>query len=547
MKAKREKDDVRLTYMDYVHGVEDGSIVACVYVRQAVARFKRFMEDGRMEFREERVRRVVRYFFMLRHFAGKSAGNRFVLEPWQQFIIAAIYGFYWRESGRRVTTSVYLEMARKNGKTAFAAGLSLYHMTSDGEEGAEVYLAANSRDQAKIAYNFAQKYAEGMDKKHQLLQVFRDNIVYKRRNSMMRVLAADASKLDGPNPSMYLLDEFHAAKDTRLKDVLQSGQGMREEPMEIIITTAGFDKLGPCYEKRQTCTEILGGVKTEDSTFAIIYTLDDGDDWKDEAVWVKANPNIGVTVREDYLRRMVEKAENTPSEEAGIRTKNMNTWVDAETVWIPDHYIVEQTHGRTLDEFAGRDAYAGIDLSATYDLASIALMVPGDEGCWFWTRYYLPEASLTENRFHELYGKWRRAGALTVTPGNVIDYDYILNDLMEMGRVVNLQKVAYDTWNATQFVINATDAGLPMEPFSQLLGNFNRPTKEMERLLMSGRAFISNNVINRHCFRNVVLARDRQGNTKPTKQFEEKKIDGVIAMLEALGVWLLSPRYGEFV
>ena len=141
-------------------------------------------------------------------------------------------------------------------------------------------------------------------------------------------------------------------KVARLKDVLQSGQGMREEPMEIIITTAGFDKLGPCYEKRQTCTEILGGVKTEDSTFAIIYTLDDGDDWKDGAVWVKANPNIGVTVREDYLRRMVEKAENTPSEEVGIRTKNLNTWVDAETVWIPDHYIVEQTHGRTLDEFA---------------------------------------------------------------------------------------------------------------------------------------------------------------------------------------------------
>lgn len=540
-------DDVRLTYMDYVEGVEDGTIVACVYVKQAVARFRRFMRDERMEFKEGRVRRVVRYFQMLRHFEGSAAGKRFVLEPWQQFIVAHIYGFYWKETGRRVTTSVYIEISRKNGKTALSAGLSLYHETGDGEPGAEVYLAANSRDQAKIAYNFAANFAEGMDRKHQLLQVWRDNITYRKTKSILRVLAADASKLDGPNPSMYLLDEFHAAKDTRLKDVLASGQGMREDPMEIIITTAGYDKLGPCFEKRQTCTEILAGVKEEDFTFAIIYTLDEGDDWKDEAVWTKANPNLGVTVKKEYLRKMVKKAENTPSEEVGIRTKNLNTWVDSQTVWIPDRYIVAQTHAKRLEDFAGREAYGGIDLSATYDLAGYSLMVPMDGDVYFFTKYYLPEASLKENRFHELYGRWRREGALIITPGNVVDYDYILNDIMKDGKVVNIASLAYDTWNATQFVINATDAGLPMEPFSQMLGNFNRPTKEMERLLMSGHAWLDNNIINRHCYRNVVLARDRNGNTKPTKQFEEKKVDGVIMQLQALGVWLQSSRYGEFV
>ena len=154
--------------------------------------------------------------------------------------------------------------------------------------------------------------------------------------------------------------------------------------------------------------------------------------------------------------------------------------------------------------------------------------------------------SLKEKRFKELYGEWRRQGCLIVTPGNVTDYDYILNLIMDVGQILRINNIGYDSWNATQFVINATDKGLPMEAISQAIGNFNKPTKEMERLLLSGKAVIDNNVINRHCFRNVVMARDKNGNTKPSKQFEEKKIDGVIAMLMALAVWLVSPRYGDF-
>ena len=154
--------------------------------------------------------------------------------------------------------------------------------------------------------------------------------------------------------------------------------------------------------------------------------------------------------------------------------------------------------------------------------------------------------ALQEKRFKELYGEGRRKGLITITPGNVTDYDYILNDILDIRDRVYIQKIAYDAWNATQFVINAQEKALSMQEFSQALGNFNRPTKEMERLMLSGKAIIDNNVINRHCFRNVVMARDRNGNTKPSKQFEEKKIDGVIAMLEALGVYLMSPRYGEF-
>lgn len=533
-------------YYKYAQDAIGGNIVCGKFIKLAAERFFSLMEDDRYEFREEKADEVIRFFSILRHFTGRHAGKPFILQPWQQFIIASIYGFFIKEDGSRLVRYVYIEISRKNGKTAFAAGLSLYHLIADGEMDAEVDLAANSKDQAKIAFKFCSLFAKGIDPKGKYLISFRDKVKFERMLSLLQVFAADDSKLDGFNASMYLIDEYHAAKNAKLKDVLQSSQGMRDNPMAIIITTAGFDKLGPCYQYREMCTEVLQGLKENDALFAAIYAHDEEDDWKSPLVWEKSNPNLGVTVKSQYLQTQVQSAKNSPGEEVGIKTKNFNTWCDAETVWIPDSYILNASANLDFEQFRNMDCYAGIDLSSTSDLTCMSFMFPTQDKYYFKTLYYLPEAALQEKRFKDLYGEWRRQGLITITPGNVTDYDYILNDLMRIRDIVCIQKVAYDAWNATQFVINATDQGLPMEEFSQALGNFNRPTKEMERLLLSGRAVIDNNVINRHCFRNVIMARDRNGNTKPSKQFEEKKIDGVIAKLEALGVYLMSPRYGEF-
>ncbi|OAV63974.1 Phage terminase-like protein, large subunit [Bacteroidales bacterium Barb6] len=388
-------------------------------------------------------------------------------------------------------------------------------------------------------------FAKGIDPNGEFLDVFRDTVRYDSIQSWLKVLAADSTKLDGPNPSMFLLDEYHAARSGGLKDVLQSGQGMRDNPMAVIITTAGFDKLGPCYQYRIMCTEVLNGLKTDDSLFAAIYSIDETDDWKDENVWIKSNPNLGVTVKLSYLRRQAVKAVNSPSEEVGIKTKNFNMWCDSSSVWIPEHYILSVSRNINLDDFKDRCCYAGIDLSSTSDLTAVSALFPDEENgtMSFKTWYYLPEAALSEKRFKELYGQWRRQGLITITPGNVTDYDYILNDLRKLDAKVQILNIGYDQWNATQFVINAQGAGFKMEGYGQTLGNFNKPTKEMERLILSGRAFIDNNVINRHCFKNVVMKTDHMGNTKPTKQFEEKKIDGVISMLMALGIYLSNPHY----
>lgn len=534
-------------YIQYAEDVLSEKIVTGNYIKLAAARFFKLMSDERYEFREDKVEQVCEFISIIHHYTGKHAGKPFILEAWQEWIVASMYGFYLKGTNERLVQSAYIEMARKQGKSAFASALCLYHLIADGEMNAEVYMAANSKDQAKVSFNMASNFSKMLDPGKEFLDPYRDTIKYERTLSFLKVLAADSSKLDGPNASMYLIDEYHAAKNSGVKDVLQSSQGMRENPMAVIITTAGFDRLGVCYQYREMCTEVVSGLKEDDTLFIAIYCLDKEDDWKDEAVWVKSNPNLGVTVQPKYIKTQVKKAINTPSDEVGIKTKNLNIWCDAEKIWIKDDYILAASANVNLEDYRGLDCFIGVDLSSTSDLTAFSVMIPTTEKMVWKTFYFLPEAALTEKRFKELYGEWARQGALCITPGNVVDYDFILNKIMEIGQILNIVTIGYDSWNATQFVINCTEKGLPMEPYSQSIGNFNKPTKELERLLLSGVAVIDNNIINRHCFRNVVMARDKNGNTKPSKQFEEKKIDGVIAMIEALGVYLMCPRYDNVI
>ena len=536
-------------YIQYPVDVISGNVIAGKHIKKACERFFSLMDDDRYMFLEEKVDKVIRLYHHLRHFKGRHSGKPFVLEPWQEWIIASIYGFYNKSDGSRLTQTVYIEVARKNGKTALAAGIGLNALINDDEDGAEVYFAANSKDQVKIsAWPLCSNFAKAFDPKEKYLKVYRDTINFDKTISWLKVLAADSTKLDGPNPSTFILDEYHAAKSNSLKAVLESGQGTRDNPLEIIITTAGFDKLGPCYELRTTATEILNGLKEDDSFFMAIYSLDEKDDWKDEANWIKSNPNMDVTVKSSYLRKEVRKAMNTPSDEVNVKTKNLNMWCDSSDVWIPDDYILACSRKVDLDDFTTKDdCFVGIDLSSTSDLTCVSFMIPKDGKFYFKTLYYLPEEALETKKNKEQYSEWVRLGFLKLTPGNVVDYDYILDDILSVDKRLYIVKVGYDSWNATQFVINATDKGLPMEPVSQSIGNFNRPTKEMERVILSGNVVIDNNPITRFCFRNVVMKLDHNGNTKPSKEYRDKKIDGVISMIEAMGVCLMTPQYSNSI
>lgn len=532
-------------YYHYVEDVLNGKIVVGELIKLACQRFKDDLQRQDIYFNESVVDKAINFIGTLKHFMGKSSGKHFKLENWQQFMIANIVGWYWKDGNTRRFTSSYIEVSRKNGKTALAAALCLYYLIADGEDGAEVDLAANSKEQAKIAFEFCSSFSKQLDPKGKYLKPYRDNVQFALNNSKLKVFAADDSKLDGFNASFGLIDEYHAAKNSKVRDVIKSSMGMRNNPHLCTITTAGFDKTLPCYKLRSTSIEILNKLKTDDSMFIAIYSLDDKDNWTDKDNWVKCTPNLNVTVTSKYIKEQIQSAINNPSEEVGVKTKTLNLWCDVADVWLPESYIVKASKDIHLEDFRDCECYIGVDLSATSDLTAVSYLIEKDNIYYFKTDYYLPESALVDKPDRETYKLWKQQGLITITTGNVTDYDYITNDIVAASNILNIQKIGYDKWNATQWAIHATEIGLPLEEYPQTMGNFNRPTKELERLILSGNTVIDNNEITRWCFRNVELKSDYNGNVKPNKGIKSKKIDGVIAIIQALGMYLTVPHYSN--
>lgn len=530
-------------YTEYAEDVISGKIKACKYVKQACQRFISWFD--KYEFRSEKADAVVNFIYNLKHSVGKHNGQNFELLDFQKWIVYSIFGFYYPNTDKRVVNYVYLELARKNGKSAFIAAICLYMLIADGENGSEVEMVANSAKQAKICFTMSSNYLSSIDKKGKYFKRYRDSIKFDKTKSILQILSSDASGNDGYNSYCFVLDECHEQPDSRLWDVMCSSQGMRENSLGIIITTAGFNLFGFCYGYRKVCSEILSGLKEDDSQFIAIYTLDEDDDWEDKENWIKANPSLGQTVSESYLEQQIKKAKNNPSLEVGIRTKNFNQWVSSSDIWISNDLLLESSKKINLEDYKDKTAYVGVDLAAVSDLTAVSLMMPIDGKFYFWTKYYLPQSALFDNSNSELYKDWKRKGYLTITDGNVTDYDYLLSDILKMNNIVYIDKIAYDAYNATQWAINATAQGLPLEPYSQALWNFNKPTKELERLIKSGKVVIDDNPITRWCFSNVILKMDWNDNCKPIKGESQQKIDGVISMIEALGVYLQSPLYNN--
>lgn len=535
-------------YYQYAQDVLDGKLVAGELVRLACKRFINDLERPDLEFRAEIVDRFITFCSLLKHFKGKSAGKSFILEPWEQFIAANIIGFYYKNTDDRKYTNSLICVSRKNGKTALAALFCLWFLIGDGESGAEVDLAANSRQQAQISYKFVQNFAKQLDPSGKELKILRNGIRLELNDSNLNVFASDSTKLDGFNASFALIDEYHAAKDSRLYDVLKSSQGDRKNPHLMVISTVGFSITSPFKKLYDTDAEILHGIKQDDSTFAMIFALDDCDDWRDEKVWRKIAPNLGVTVTVKGLREQVVQAQNNVSAETGILVKNFNIWQQVTNIWIPDSYVNHCFKKISYTDFNEDTSlcYVGTDLAAVGDMTAVSCLFTkdGDDKIYFITEYFLPETALTESPNRELYKQWKRQGLLTITEGNVTDYTYITRMMLKRNSHIPIRKVAYDSWNSTQWAIEATEQGLPLEPYSQSIGNFNRPTRELERLIRSQKVVFQTNEITRWMFRNVLLKHDHNDNVKPTKGGTgNQKIDGVIAILEALGIYLLEPRY----
>ena len=538
-------------YQTYARKVLAGQIISCRYIKKACQRYIDLFDNPKYEFRPDKADKVVNFIQRLKHFTGKFAGKRFILEEWQLFLIYQIFGFYIKGTDERLTKHVILDCGRKQGKSFIAASIGLYMLIGDGEEGSEVDCIANSREQANILYSMAVNIARGMDPKGKHLFPNIKKIKYPKTNSFFQVLSSDVKNLDGYNSYCFFVDEIHSAVDTKLYDVLASSQGMRNNPLSFICTTAGYNLSGPYYQEiRKSAIDLLEGIVENDSLFVLIYCLDEGDDYNDENNWYKSSPNLDITVTKNYYRDRIQQIKTQPSLLIDFLTKNMNLWVQSAETWIQDSYIMKSFQKVDMDKLKGELCFIGVDLSAVSDLTSVSIMFPPNPDREYYSdKYifkswcYVPEETIEKSPNREFYKKAINCGHLIKLHGNVVDYDYILNDTLKLYDNYAIEKVCYDSYNATQWAIDATEAGLPMEPFAQGLGNFNRPTKDFERLILSGKVIIDGNVVVRWAFQNVVLKEDYNSNVKPIKSSKDQKIDPVISKLQALGGFLLDPRY----
>lgn len=531
----------------YINGILSGEIPACRWVRLACQRQVDDLakaETKHFPYRfdaDKAAQRVTKFIERHKHIKGEWAGKRITLEPWQLFGLTTAFGWVHKRTGLRRFRTVYWELPRKNAKSTITSGVGLYMLTADGEAGAEVYSAATTREQARIVFDCAKAMARKSQsfRDHYGVEVGAHSVHVLSTASKFQALSAEDQSLDGLNIHAALIDELHAHKTRAVYDVLETATGSRRQPLVWCITTAGSNRAGICYEVRTYITKILEGVACDDTLFGLIYTIDDDDDWQLESSWRKANPNYGISVKPDDLARKAAKAMQMPSAVNNFLTKHLNVWVNADTAWM-DMRAWDRCKDESLsiEQFVGEPCYVALDLASKKDMAArIALFVreiEGERHFYAFGRYYLPEDAAEDGR-NSQYSGWARDGRLVPTPGAVIDFSYIEDDLRDMQSAHELREVPYDPFQATQLSTRLASEGFPMVEFRPTVLNFSEPMKELESLVLSRHFHHDGDPVLAWMASNVVAHLDNKDNIYPKKERPENKIDGIVALISALG------------
>lgn len=542
-----------MTARRYAEAVVAGNVPACRWVKLAcqrqlndLARFKG--KSSPYRFNPKLTDRSGRAFApadnlcsfieRLPHVKGPLAGESITLEPWQVFILTTVFGWVQADGRRRFRRS-YIEVPRGNAKSTLSSAVGLYMLAADGEGGAEVYSLATTRDQARIVFGDAQTMARrsaGFRSRFGVA-VGAHNMNVLASGSKFEALSAEGSTLDGLNIHFGCVDELHAHKTRTVYDVVETGTGKRNNSLLWVITTAGSNRAGICYEIRTFVTKLLEGVFEDDSQFGIVYGLDDGDDWTTEEALIKANPNWGISVQPEVLVPLQAKAMQLPSAVNNFKTKHLNEWVNADTAWM-DMRAWDRCSDAALDldTFAGQPCWIGLDLASKTDIAALTLLFAHPEiegGYAIFGRYYLPEDTVMATS-NSQYAGWMRNGRLTVTPGNVIDFGWIEADLIEMSSRFQVQGVAFDPFQATQLSTRMLAEGLPMIEVRPTVLNFSEPMKALEALVLQRRLIHDGDPVLGWMASNVVAHLDAKDNIYPRKERPENKIDGIVALIMAL-------------
>lgn len=549
--------------LHYAHEIVAGRIPACKWTKAACQRqlddLARWQSDPDypFEWRPDLADHAIRFIELLRHVKGRWAGRPLKLGAWQKFSLACVFGWVRRDSGKRRFRTVYEEVPRKNAKTTKLAGVGLYGLTADGEFGPEVYSAATTRKQAAIVFGIAQQMAriDGLFRARFGLEVLTHAMLTRADGGTFQPLSADGNTLDGFNVSLALIDELHAHKDRKVYDALDTGTGARDQPLIWSITTAGSNRAGVCYDVRGYLIRVLnatlmrhggmgyevkGAALDDDSFWGIIYTLDDEDlavpeNALDERLWPKANPNFGVSVDAEDMRRLATKARGSASALAAFLTKRLNVWVNADSAWM-NMLRWDACGDPSLreEQFAGARCVVGLDAAFKRDLFARVKVIERGGVYYAFCRCYTHQALVSADG-HEHLAAWAQAGLITATPGEVLDIAPVREDLLADTKLHQVEAAAYDPAQITQFATEMlNDHAVPMVEMRPTVLNFSPAMKELEERVIRGTFRHDGNPVLGWAIANVVCHRDRKDNIYPTKEKAEQKIDPAVALIMAI-------------
>lgn len=544
----------------YARDVVRGKIPACRYVIQACQRHlddlaKEKSATFRYRFDKDKAERAATFVQLMPHTKGEWAFKRQTLnlEPWQMFIICCVFGWVRKGSGLRRFREVYNEIPRKNGKSALSAPVGLYCFAADNEFGAEVYSGATTEKQAWEVFRPARLMAKRT-------QDFLDNYGVEVNASNLNI-PADGARFeplignpgDGQSPSCAIVDEYHEHDTDDLYTTMITGMGARRQPMMWVITTAGYNTDGPCYDKRREVIEMLAGTVPDDELFGIIYTIDEGDDWTDPKVLAKANPNMDVSVYAEYLLAQQAKAIKSARFANIFKTKHLNVWVSAKTAYYNmEAWKACEDRSLALEQFDGQELILSFDLARKLDMNSMARLfwrdIDGKRHYYSVSpEFWVPEdtAFNTDNRrLAERYQKWMNLGELSTTEGAEIDYREILAVAKEAAASGNVLEVPLDPAGATALAHDLADEGLTPISITQNYTNMSDPMRELEAAIQSGRFHHDGNSLMTWCIGNVI-GKNLPGNddvVRPVKESADQKIDGAVALMMAIGRAMVAGR-----
>jgi len=545
---------------NYALDVITGKTPAAKYVIKACQRYLTDLdtaEERGLEFKPKTAQAYITFFQRaIRHTVGEWDGKPFDPLPWQQFILWNLYGWF-REDGTRRFNYAYITVARKNGKTTLMAGCALAALFFDQEKAAEVYFAATKKDQAKIGFDEAQRMVSISPPLRKHLRAGKHDIKAPTLSARCTYLSSERDTLDGLNIHFAGIDEYHAHPTDGVANVLRSGMQARRNPLHLTITTAGFNRESPCYEMQKTCKEILDGVKHDDAQFALIYELDEDDDWTDSTTWIKANPSLGVALRPQLLDSQLQQAINLGgSREVEFKTKHLNKWVTASKTWIQDEIW---SANERQEDLTGRICWGGLDLASVSDMTALVMVYPDGEGYHVRGHYFMPSDTIDNVLDREpshIYRTFLDLPNFHITDGNVTDYAAIrrlVSGVMNRpdGQEVDgsslmhnyqIEKIAFDRYNSTQIAIDLVDDGVPLTPFGQGFVSMSSPTKQLEVLVRTGKVWHDGDPVLRWALGNVELKMDPAGNIKADKQKSGGKIDPIVAMVMGIGEHMKTPQ-----